>query len=96
MKQRNPSQLVMREKEVRDDGTILELVVWQLAFAVPGSSHGFKYRLYFGRGGRTKVRYDNERGKGDHRHIDGKEQPYRFESLEVLIEDFFADVERST
>ena len=96
MKQRNPSRLVMREKEVRSDGTILELVVWQLGLPVPGSSHGFKYRLYFGRGGQTKVRYDNERGKGDHRHIDGKEQLYRFESLEVLIEDFFADVERST
>ena len=87
---------MMREKEVRADGTILELVIWQLALPVPGSSHGYKYRLYFGRGGRTLVRYDNERGKGDHRHVDGKESPYKFKSMEELIEDFFADVERST
>ena len=88
--------MVLREKEVRDDGTILEMVIWQLALAVPGSAHGFKYRLYFGRGAQTLVRYDNERGKGDHRHVGGKEWPYNFMSLEALIEDFFADVEHST
>ena len=96
MKQRNPSQLVLREKEVREDGSILELVVWQLEHAVPGSPHGFKYRLYFGRDGHTLVRYDNERGKGDHRHVDGRELPYGFKTLEALIEDFFADVEGNT
>ena len=86
----------MREKEVRADGTILELVVWQLAMAVPGSSHGFKYRLYYGRNGKPMVRYDNERGKGDHRHVGSRELPYRFRSLEALIADFFADVEGIT
>lgn len=86
----------MREKEVRDDGSILEMVVWQLAHAVPGSAHGFKYRLYFGRNGQTLVRYDNERGKGDHRHAGGRELLYQFKTLETLIEDFFADVEGST
>lgn len=96
MKQRNPSRLVLREKEVREDGSILELVVWQLAHAVPGSRHGFKYRLWFGRNGQTLVRYDNERGKGDHRHVGGRELPYQFTSLEALIEDFFADVEGGT
>lgn len=38
--------------------------------------------------------YDNERGKGDHRHIEGREEAYAFTSVEQLIEDFLADVRR--
>jgi uncharacterized protein DUF6516 len=53
----------------------------------------FKYRLYFGKGGRRFVGYDNERGKGDHRHILDRELPYRFTSPDRLIADFLADVE---
>ncbi|MBV8456642.1 MAG: hypothetical protein JO122_08510 [Acetobacteraceae bacterium] len=59
---------------------------------VPGSSHGFKYRLFYGYPGRRTVCYDNERGKGDHRHHLGVEEPYRFETLEKLLADFEADV----
>jgi hypothetical protein len=36
---------------------------------------------------------DNERGKGDHRHRDDMETPYRFISLDKLLADFEADVE---
>jgi hypothetical protein len=36
--------------------------------------------------------YDNERGKGDHRHHRGREEPYRFTSVEKLVSDFLADV----
>lgn len=44
--------------------------------------------------GVCRVRYDNERGKGDHRHVDGIEQPYRFVSLMRLLDDFERDVEK--
>ncbi len=37
---------------------------------------------------------DNERGKGDHRHVRGRQQRYRFVSVEKLVEDFLADVAR--
>ena len=40
------------------------------------------------------VGYDNERGRGDHRHIEGEEQPYSFSTPERLIDDFLADVRR--
>jgi hypothetical protein len=40
------------------------------------------------------VRYDNERGKGDHRHVGPVEETYRFTTLRKLVEDFEADVER--
>ncbi|MGB4599718.1 MAG: DUF6516 family protein [Trichlorobacter sp.] len=40
------------------------------------------------------IRYDNERGKGDHRHVGQQEETYRFTTLRKLVEDFEADVER--
>lgn len=40
------------------------------------------------------VGFDNERGKGDHCHLDGTEMPYAFTSVEQLIEDFIAAVEQ--
>jgi len=40
------------------------------------------------------VRYDNELGKGDHRHYGEREETYAFTSLEALLEDFQADVIR--
>ena len=39
------------------------------------------------------MRYDNEAGKGDHKHIGSLEVPYRFASLTQLQADFWADVE---
>ena len=58
--------------------------------------HGLKYRLYCGRGARCVVRYDNETGKGDHRHYGRREEAYVFESVEKLVVDFESDCERLT
>jgi hypothetical protein len=80
-------------KEVRDDGSVVEIVVWQVPEPVPPSQHSYKYRLYFGKDGTCRVRYDNERGKGDHRHLGQIEEDYVFESLEKLLADFRSDVE---
>jgi hypothetical protein len=38
------------------------------------------------------VGFDNERGKGDHCHLDGVEVPYAFTGVDQLIEDFIAAV----
>ena len=86
--------LLLREKVVRPDGSLLEVVIWQLPESSPERPHGLKYRLYFGRDGRCIVRYDNEAGKSDHRHVRGREVPYRFVSVERLLADCKADVER--
>ena len=51
---------MLHEKIVRDDGAIVELVVWQLPLATSDRPHALKYRLYFGRGGKCLVRYDND------------------------------------
>lgn len=54
--------------------------------------HGLKYRLVYARHGRRLVGYDNERGKGDHKHIGDKQFPYMFVSVDQLVSDFMADV----
>jgi len=51
-----------------------------------------KYSLFYGRPGSREVGYDNERGKGDHRHVRGVETSYRFTSVEQLMTDFWSDV----
>ena len=85
--------LLVHTKEIRDDGSIIEIVVWELPEPLPPSKHGFKYRLFYGRPGQEHVRYDNERGKGDHRHINGRESPYAFASVDQLLDDFERDVD---
>ena len=52
-----------------------------------------KYRLWAGRDGKTLVRYDNESGKGDHKHVGRIGKPYAWQGMSVLVEDFLNDVE---
>lgn len=76
------------------DGTILEMNIWEVPEPVERSAHLLKYSLFYGRPGERLVGYDNERGKGDHRHVEGRETPYVFTTPETLMEDFLAAVEK--
>lgn len=97
MMQYMKATLLAKSKEVRDDGSIVEVVIWELPEPLPSSEHRYKYRLFFGWPNREVVRYDNERGKGDHRHVDGKELNYDFTTIEQLLDDFEFDIsERGT
>ncbi len=84
--------LIAKAKEFRDDGSIIEIVIWGLSEPLIPSTHSYKYRLYFGAAGVCRVRYDNERGKGDHRHRGEHEEDYHFTTLEQLLADFERDV----
>ena len=75
-------------------GVVVEMVIWQSPVSTAERHHGLKYRLQAHRDGCTLVRYDNEAGKGDHRHYGRREERYVFAGMERLIEDFIADVER--
>jgi len=86
------ARLVARAKEVRDDDSIIDIVVWELAEPPLPCTHSYKYRLFFGRPGECFVRYDNERGKGDHRHVGEVESDHEFISLDALLTDFERDV----
>jgi hypothetical protein len=81
------------ERHVLDAETFVEIVVWRLPRPLRGSTHRFKYRLALVHGGRCVLRYDNEAGKGDHRHIRDVEAPYKFSNPETLLADFWRDVE---
>lgn len=90
--------LIHRSKETRADGVTVEMVIWLVDPAVPGSAHEYKYRFYAGRAGRTLVRYDNEAGKGDHKHVGAAEVevPVSFVSMEQVVADFLAEIDRLT
>lgn len=91
----NKAEQIFRDKAVLADGGIVEMVIWRVPEPVPPTTHGLKYRLFYGKDGHRIVGYDNERGKGDHKHFDGQETAYRFESAEKLVADFLADVEKA-
>ncbi|NCT69073.1 MAG: hypothetical protein GXC76_15705 [Rhodanobacteraceae bacterium] len=88
-----PSRPIVNAKEVRDDGSIVQIAVWQLDSPLPPCTHPYKYRLYYGEAGACRVRYDNERGKGDHKHLGTEQVPYVFTTLARLLADFRRDVE---
>lgn len=85
-------QLIYHNKVVTEQA-ITEFVIWKLPYKTPDRPHGIKYRLYHGnKAGHCLVRYDNESGKGDHKHIADKEVPYKFSSVEQLVKDFIFDI----
>jgi len=86
------AELLFHQRIDYDDGAIVELVIWRVPSSVPPSTHGLKYSLFYGRPGVREVGYDNERGKGDHRHFQGNETEYSFTDAERLMADFWSDV----
>ena len=86
------SDLLFSQRIDYDDGAIVEMVLWRVPTPVPPSTHHLKYSLFYGRPGVREVGYDNERGKGDHRHFQGVETAYRFTTVERLMADFWRDV----
>ncbi|MGC8519579.1 MAG: toxin-antitoxin system TumE family protein [Steroidobacteraceae bacterium] len=88
------ARLLVDQRIILSDHEFAELVIWALAAPLRGSAHELKYRLAFVVDGECVLRYDNEAGKGDHRHIGGQERTYRFESIDKLLADFERDIAR--
>jgi hypothetical protein len=86
---------LIHTKEEHAQGFV-EVVIWQVPESVPPSEHSFKYRLVYIVDGKRVVGYDNERGKGDHKHINDEELPYLFTSPAQLMADFMQDIEGAT
>ena len=85
---------LLRRRIVYSESSFAELVLWRVPESLPGSSHTFKYRLAYVVAGECVLRYDNEAGKGDHRHFGGKESNYAFSTPENLVADFQRDIAR--
>ena len=79
---------------VYSETAFAELVLWRLPKPLEGSTHGFKYRLAYVVRGECVLRYDNETGKGDHRHCEGIESTYGFGTPDRLLADFQRDIAR--
>ncbi len=88
------ARLVFNQRVVIAEAAFAELVLWEVPSPVRGSAHGYKYRLALIVDGHCALRYDNEAGKGDHRHAGDVEKAYRFTTPEQLVADFFSDMER--
>jgi hypothetical protein len=87
------AQLIVSHKSIDEAGGIIQMIVWKVPAPIPPTTHGFKYRLVYVRGGRRLVGFDNERGKGDHMHLGQTELRYTFTTIDQLVEDFITEVE---
>jgi hypothetical protein len=84
--------LAIQRRLVFEDGDFAIIKVWQVPAPVPPSQHRYKYSLVYVVNGVRVIGYDNERGKGDHRHLQDAETPYLFVSMRRLLDDFINDV----
>lgn len=88
------AQPLLQERHQLRPDAFVELRVWRVPAPVRGSAHPYKYALAYVVGGRCVLRYDNEAGKGDHKHMGAAETSYRFTTPMRLLADFWADVDR--
>ena len=84
---------LLKARRYLSETVFIDLKVWQAPQNVPGSRRFFKYSLAMISNDVCVLRYDNEAGKGDHKHIGSTELPYLFEGLDALQTDFWKDVE---
>lgn len=83
--------LISRRTVIRQ-GVFIDAVLWAVPAPVRGSRHSYKYRLALVAEGVCVLRYDNEAGKGDHKHVGERETPYQFSTVDALLDDFRSDV----
>ncbi|HEY3909840.1 MAG TPA: DUF6516 family protein [Stellaceae bacterium] len=70
------------------------MVIWRLPRPAPGSRYSFKYRLAFVVDEVCMLRFDNETGKGDHKHLGTEEVSYAFTTLEQMVTDFWNEIDK--
>ncbi len=87
------AKLVYHVKEYHADGSIQEIKIWEVTTSKE-KPHSLKYSFAYIVEGERVVGYDNAEGKGDHRHIQGREYPYEFQGLDKLWSDFQTDIQR--
>lgn len=88
------AKLLLERRLDLTKATFAELVLWQLPQPIRGSAHNYKYRLAYVVNGLCVLRYDNESGKGDHKHVNGLESPTAFSDPDQLLADFWNDITR--
>jgi hypothetical protein len=88
------AQLLIDRRVIVATNAFVELVLWRVPHPVPGSAHDYKYSLAYVVAEVCVLRYDNESGKGDHRHYNGVESTIVFSGIDQLLKDFMNDIKR--
>ncbi|MGA7386122.1 MAG: DUF6516 family protein [Methylocella sp.] len=88
------AKLIERQKFTLDGGATVQIKIWRLPKPTVERPHGLKYSLFYGRDDQRIIGYDNETGKGDHRHYRDREERYEFTTFETLVSDFWRDVKK--
>lgn len=88
------AELLIDRRELIAENAFVELVLWRVPQPVRGSTHGYRYRLAYVVGGVCVLRFDNESGKGDHKHVGGVESAIAFSDPDQLLADFKAEIAR--
>lgn len=88
------AELLLHERHQISQDSFAELRIWRVPSSVRGSRHEYKYSLAYVVAGECVLRYDNEAGKGDHRHLGSNEYVYSFRDPAQLLNDFWLDVDR--
>jgi hypothetical protein len=88
------ARLVLDRRVVLSEIAFIEMKLWLMPMPVRASVHSYKYRLAFVANGKCEIRFDNESGKGDHKHIGDAERPYIFAGPDKLVADFLREVTR--
>jgi hypothetical protein len=84
---------LLKQRIPRKHQSFVDLVVWEVSEPLAGNIHNYKYRLAYVVNNICLLRYDNEAGKGDHKHISNEEVACIFTTPAQLIADFWADVD---
>ena len=87
------SRLIFHEKKILDDEYLLEMEIRQVK-KEPPTPEGVKYSLVLIRRGQRILGYDNHERKGHHKHLFEKESPYKFTTVNRLIEEFEEEVKK--
>lgn len=85
---------LLHRRIIVSENSFAEMMIWTLPLPVRCSEHLYKYRLAYVVNDNCVLRYDNEAGKGDHRHWFATETAYAFSTPEQLLADFMADIGR--
>lgn len=86
-------EVLLHEKIVLENGDIIEMRILR----VPQNEiypEGVRYAVVYIRNRKRLVGYDNFERKGHHKHLESRELPYLFESVEKLIYDFREDIKK--
>lgn len=88
------ADLLLHERHQLGRAAFVELRIWRVPQPVRNSAHPYKYSLAYIVAGKCVLRYDNESGKGDHKHLGAEETAYNFTTPAALLSDFWHEVDQ--